>query len=92
MKSSVCLSPDLAEERGVRERRAEESVMLGVRWCLIVQRPGLSNCDCVHPSPSKGQGKSEELKSHHQAFLGMPMSAARMPDAQGCVCDKAISH
>lgn len=51
------------------ERGAEESVMLGVRWCLIVQMPGLSNCDWVHPLPSEGQGKSEKLKSHNQFFF-----------------------
>lgn len=50
------------------ERGAEESVMLGVRWCLIVQRPGLSNCDWAHPLQSEGQGKSEKLKSHNQVF------------------------
>ena len=68
MKSSARLSPDLAGERRVCERGAEESVMLGVRWCLIVRRPGLSNCDWVHPPPSEGQGKSEKLKSHNQVF------------------------
>lgn len=92
MKSSVCLSPDLAGERRVCERRAEESVMLGVRWCLIVQRPGLSNCDWAHPPPSEGQGKSEKLKSHNQVFLRVPMSAACTQAARGCVCDEAVSH
>lgn len=68
MKSSDRLSPDLAGETRVCERRAEESVMLGVRWCLIVQRPGLSNSDWAHPLPSEGQGKSEKLKSHNHVF------------------------
>lgn len=68
MKSPARLSPDLAKERRVFERGAEESVMLGVRWCLIVQRPGLSNCDWAHPLQSEGQGKSEKLKSHNQVF------------------------
>ncbi len=71
MKSSARLCPDLARERRVCERGAEESVMLGVRWCLIVQRPGLSNCDWAHPPPSERQGKSEKLKSHNQVFYAI---------------------
>lgn len=48
MKSSACLSPDPRSDEFAREG-AEESVMLGVRWCLIVQRPGVSNCDgCIY--------------------------------------------
>lgn len=65
------------------ERRAEESVMLGVRWCLMVQRPGLSNCDWVHPPPSEGQGKSEKLKSHNQFFVRERASTVRTRAARG---------
>lgn len=83
MKSSARLSPDLARERRVCERRAEESVMLGVRWCLMVQRPGLSNCDWVHPPPSEGQGKSEKLKSHNQFFVRERASTVRTRAARG---------
>lgn len=77
MKSSARLCPDLARDRRVCERGAEESVMLGVRWCLIVQRPGLSNCDWAHPLPSEGQGKSEKLKSHNQVFYASGSHAGR---------------
>lgn len=48
MKSSACLSPDPRSDEFSRGG-AEESVMLGVRWCLIVQRPGVGNCDgCIY--------------------------------------------
>lgn len=82
MKSSDRLSPDLAGETRVCERRAEDSVMLGVRWCLIVQRPGLSNSDWAHPLPSEGQGKSEKLKSHNHVFYA---SGDCKRAARGCV-------
>lgn len=57
--------------------------MLGVRWCLMVQRPGLSNCDWVHPPPSEGQGKSEKLKSHNQFFVRERASTVRTRAARG---------
>lgn len=85
MKSSACLSPDPAGEQWVCERGAEESVMLGERWCLIVQRPGLSNCDWVHSLLRKGQGQSEKLKSHNQIFLRKQASAVWSGAAWGYV-------
>lgn len=72
----------------MRERGAEELVMLGVRWCLIVQRLGLSDCDWPHGLPSERREKSEKLKSYNQASL-------RELSAQGslrAVRDEAISH
>lgn len=76
----------------VCERGAEESVMLGVRRCLIVQRPGLSYCDWVHPPLSEGQGQSEKLKSHNQVFFyaNRRERLARRP--LGAMCDEAVSR
>lgn len=78
--------PDLAGQApSVCVRGVEESVMLGVRCCLIIHRPGLSNCDWAHPPPSAEQGKSEKLKSHNQDFLRRRPSTPRTRAARGCV-------
>lgn len=98
MKSSTRLSTDLARVRRVCVRGAEESLMLGMRWCLIVQRPGLSNCDWARPLQSEGQGKSEKLKSHNQVFfffffLTQAGKRGLHAGRSGlCVCDEAISQ
>lgn len=79
VRNEVLRSSVLWPRRGawsVWERGAEESLMLGVRWCLIVQRLGLSNCDWVHPPQSEGQGKSEKLKSHNQVFYASGLLGA----------------
>lgn len=78
--------PDLAgRPPSVCVRGVEESVMLGVRCCLIIHRPGLSNSDWAHPPPSAEQGKSKKLKSHNQDFLRRRPSTPRTRAARGCV-------
>jgi len=73
----------------VCESGAEESVMLGVRWCLIVQRPGLSYCDWVHPQLRKGQGQSEKLKTHNQVFKAYRRARSAFRQL-GAMCDEAV--
>lgn len=54
LSSPASLTLPGSDELG--EKGAEESVMLGERWCVIVRRPGLSDCDWAHPLLMEGQG------------------------------------